>query len=315
MAYFYLILGLALLLIGGEWLVRGAIDLAVRLKVSTLVIGMTVVSFATSAPELLVSLGAAVDGYTDISFGNIVGSNLANIALILGVTALIFPLAVREKTIRVDFWLMLAATLILYGFVFFDNTLNHWESGVLVVLLVLYNIYQIRSSRKSVKSTVEPEVEAVPVKAKSPLGMIFFLLIGIAALKFGSEFLIDGAVELAESWNVSERIIGITVVSIGTSLPELAASLMAAFKGEQELSLGNLVGSNVFNILAVLGITGLVIELPVKSDQLLTFDFPYLIGATLLLYPLVRFLGKGKIDRLEGGILLAIYALYIFLVL
>ncbi len=158
MAYFYLVLGLVLLLVGGEWLVRGAVDLALRLKVSTLVIGMTVVSFATSAPELLVSVGAAMDGYTDISFGNVIGSNLANIALILGLTALVFPMTVKEKTYRVDFWIMMAVTLVLFLFVFFDQVLNFWEALVLVIILVFYNIFQIRSSRKTFGNK-EPELE------------------------------------------------------------------------------------------------------------------------------------------------------------
>ncbi len=317
MAYFYLILGLALLLLGGEWLVRGAVDLALRFKVSTLVVGMTVVSFATSAPELLVSVDAAVDGYTDISFGNVVGSNLANIALILGITALIFPMDVREKTYKRDFWIMMLVTLVLFLFVFHDHVLTFWESMILVVLLVLYNIYQIWYSRLSMGNveTIDELDEVAPKLVKNPLRMIFFLAIGVAALKFGSEFLIDGAVILAQTWGVSERVIGITVVSVGTSLPELAASLVASFKGEQELSLGNLIGSNIFNILAVLGITGLIIDLPIKSDQLLTFDFPYLIGTCLLLFPFIRFIGKGTISRWQGAIMLIVYLLYIYLVL
>ncbi len=316
MAYFFLFLGLILLLVGGEWLVRGAVDLALRLNVSTLVIGMTVVSFATSAPELLVSVGAAMNGYTDISFGNVIGSNLANIALILGLTAIVFPMTVKEKTYRVDFWIMMGATLLLFVFVFFDHVLNFWEAVVLAIFLVLYNVFQIRSSRKSFGDK-EPELvleDELP-KSKSPWRMIFFLVIGVAALKFGSEFLIDGAVELAESWGVSERVIGITVISIGTSLPELAASMVASFKGEQELSLGNLIGSNIFNILAVLGITGLVIELPVKSDELLTFDFPFLMATSFVLFLFIRVFGKGKISRWEGAVMLLIYLLYIYMVL
>jgi cation:H+ antiporter len=316
MPYFYLILGLVLLLVGGEWLVRGAVDLALRLKVSTLVIGMTVVSFATSAPELLVSVGAAMNGYTDISFGNVVGSNLANIALILGLTALVFPMSVKEKTYRVDFWIMMAVTLVLFLFVFFDSVLNFWEALVLAVLLLLYNVFQIRSSRKSFgNAEPELEVDATEPKKGSPFKMIFFLSIGVASLKFGSEFLIDGAVELAESWGVSERVIGITVVSIGTSLPELAASMVASFKGEQELSLGNLIGSNIFNILAVLGLTGLVIELPVKSEALLNFDFPFLFATSIVLFLFIRVFTKGKITRWQGGVMLAIYLAYIFSVL
>ena len=315
MAYFFLILGIFLLLLGGEWLVRGAVDLAFRFKISTLVVGMTVVSFATSAPELLVSVNAALDGYTDISFGNVIGSNIANIALILGITSIVFPMTVKEKTYRFDYWIMIGATLILYLFVFHDRLLSFYEALVLVVLLIGYNVFQIWSSRRQTKvEAQEAEDDAEAPKLKHPLKTILFLLLGIASLKFGSDFLIKGAVELAQSWGVSERVIGITVVSVGTSLPELAASMVASFKGEQELSLGNLIGSNIFNILAVLGITGLLIDLPVNSKELLTFDFPYLVGTSLLLYPFIRFITKGQISRWEGGVMFLSYLIYIFLV-
>lgn len=304
------------MLFGGEWLVRGAVDLALRLNISVLVVGMTVVSFATSAPELLVSLDAALDGYSDISFGNVIGSNIANIALILGLTAIVFPISVREKTYKSDFWIMMLVTVVLFLFIFWDQLLTFYEALVLVIFLVAYNFFQIwasrRSTKKAKKEAVETEVPAKPSQTK--FKMIFYLVLGILGLKFGSDFLIEGAVVLAETWGVSERVIGITVVSIGTSLPELAASMMASFKGEQELSLGNLIGSNIFNILAVLGITGLVIDLPVKSDQLFTFDMPYLIGLSLLLYPFMRFWGHGEIRRWEGATMLTAYIVYIYLV-
>lgn len=315
MSYLYLFGGILLLLFGGDWLVRGAVDLALRLKISILVVGMTVVSFATSAPELLVSLDAAIDGYSDLSFGNVIGSNIANIALILGLTAMVFPMTVKERTYRVDYWIMILVTLVLFLFLFWDNVLTTWESAVLVVILVVYNVYQIWASRRVTKEEIEEEItEEVAGKLKSPWWMVFYLLIGVAALKFGSEFLITGAMDLARQWGVSERIIAVSIVSVGTSLPELAASMVASFKGEQELSLGNLVGSNIFNILAVLGITGLVIDLPVKSEALITFDFPYLFGISLLLYPFIRFITKGKIGRWEGFVMLAAYGVYLYLV-
>lgn len=315
MSYLYLFGGILLLLFGGDWLVRGAVDLALRLKISILVVGMTVVSFATSAPELLVSLDAAIDGYSDLSFGNVIGSNIANIALILGLTAMVFPMTVKERTYRVDYWIMMLVTLVLFLFLFWDNVLTTWESAVLVVILVVYNVYQIWASRRVTKEELEEEItEEVAGKLKSPWWMVFYLLIGVAALKFGSEFLITGAMDLARQWGVSERIIAVSIVSVGTSLPELAASMVASFKGEQELSLGNLVGSNIFNILAVLGITGLVIDLPVKSEALITFDFPYLFGISLLLYPFIRFITKGKIGRWEGFVMLAAYGVYLYLV-
>ena len=316
MSYLYLLGGILLLLFGGDWLVRGAVDLALRLKISILVVGMTVVSFATSAPELLVSLDAAMEGYSDLSFGNVIGSNIANIALILGLTSIVFPFFFKQRTYRIDFWIMMFVTLVLFLFLFFDNKLTTWEAAVLVIMLVAYNVYQIWASRRT-NNQDEPDeevAEEVAGKLKSPGWMVFYLIIGVAALKFGSEFLITGAMDLARQWGVSERIIAVSIVSVGTSLPELAASMVASFKGEQELSLGNLVGSNIFNILAVLGITGLVIDLPVKSDELITFDFPYLFGISLLLYPFIRFISKGKIERWEGLVMLLAYCLYIYLV-
>lgn len=317
MAYLYLIGGILLLLFGGDWLVRGAVDLALRLKVSILVIGMTVVSFATSAPELLVSIDAAMDGYSDLSFGNVIGSNIANIALILGLTSIVFPMVVRARTYRVDYWIMNAVTLVLFLFVFRDNLLTFWEALVLVIILIGYNGYQIWASRragKKEKEAAEEEIAEQSSKQGNKWSMIFFLAIGVIGLKFGSEFLIKGAMEIAREWGVSERIIAVSIVSVGTSLPELAASMVASFKGEQELSLGNLVGSNIFNILAVLGITGLIVDLPVKSTELITFDFPSLFGISLLLFPFIRIFTKGKIDRVEGFIMLFAYCVYIYFV-
>lgn len=314
MAYFYLAAGIVLLLLGGDWLVKGAVDLALRLKIDILVVGMTVVSFATSAPELLVSLSAALKGHTDISFGNVIGSNIANIALILGLTSIVFPMSVRPQTYRIDYWVMIFVTLVLGLFIYFDLLLVFWEGLVLVILLVVYNLYQIWTSRRIYRAPPPEVAEVAPKKRRPAWRMITYLLLGAVGLKYGSDLLINGSVTLAESWGVSERVIGITVVSVGTSLPELAASMVASFKGEQELSMGNLVGSNIFNVLAVLGITGLVIELPVKSVQLLSFDLPYFLIICLILYPFMRFIGRGSIGRLQGALMLALYAIYLYLV-
>ena len=258
-SYLYLFSGILLLLFGGDFLVKASIDLALRLKVSMLVIGMTVVSFATSAPELLVSLDAALNGHTDISFGNIIGSNIANIALILGLTAMVFPLSVGKNTYKRDWWIMMATILLLLVMVFFDQKLTFWEAFILVVLLVMYNIFQIRISRKSDDGKEEETEEETKPKRKLIYSLLF-LAAGVAGLKFGSDYLILGAVDLSRQWGMRERGIGLTVVSIGTSLPELAASLVAAFKGKPDLSVGNLIGSNIFNILAVLGSTGMVLD-------------------------------------------------------
>jgi len=309
MDYVLVILGVLLLLFGGDWLVRASVDIAIRAKISLLVVGMTVVSFATSAPELLVSLKAALGGYVDISFGNVIGSNIANIALILGLTAVVFPLKVSERTIRVDWGIMFFVTLLLFAFLWNGN-LSFWESLMLFILLVLYNVFQIRSSRKQTQPNEVPETKLLKLWQ-----MLFFLAAGVAGLRFGSEFLVDGAVNIAREWGVSERVVGLTVVSIGTSLPELAASLIASFKGEQDLSLGNLIGSNIFNILAVLGITGLITDLPVQSDALMTFDFPWLIGISLILLPFMIFFQRALITRFQGFLVFSLYVVYLLGVL
>lgn len=305
MDYFLVLVGVIMLLIGGDWLVKASVDIALRAKISILVVGMTVVSFATSAPELLVSVKAAMEGYVDISFGNVIGSNIANIALILGLTALVFPMKVSEKTIRTDWWVMFAVTILLLLFLL-DRNLSFWEALVLFGLLILYNVIQIRGSRRQQK-----DIEVDPTKLLKIWQMLFFLLGGIAGLKFGSQYLVEGAVNIAREWGVSERVVGLTVVSVGTSLPELAASLVASFKGEQDLSLGNLIGSNIFNILAVLGITGMIVELPVQSPFLLSFDFPWLIGISLILLPFMVFFKRAMITRWQGLVLFLLYTLYI----
>lgn len=313
MSYVYLFSGILLLLFGGDFLVRASIDLALRFKVSMLVIGMTVVSFATSAPELLVSLDAAINGYTDISFGNIIGSNIANIALILGLTAIVFPLQVKAKTYKIDWWIMMFTILLLLGLIYFDQLLTFWEAFAMVILLIAYNYYQIRKSRVQKEEAVDPSLETV--KPGKMFFTILFLVGGVLGLKFGSDFLIEGAVDLAGQWGMSERVIGLTIVSIGTSLPELAASLIAAFKGNPDLSVGNLIGSNVFNVLAVLGITGMVIDLPVETASLIHFDFTWLIGISLLLYPMMRWITRNKIGRSEGFVLFTAYVVYFLLVI
>lgn len=298
--------GILLLLFGGDWLVKAAIDIALRAKISLLVVGLTVVSFATSAPELLVSLNAALHGHMDISFGNVIGSNIANLALILGLTAMVFPMSVSDRTMKFDWTVMMLITLLLLAFLL-DGKLVFWEALVLVIILIAYNVYQIRTSRRK-----ERELEVDNSHGLLKLWqMLGYLVVGVVALKFGSQFLVKGAVNLATIWGVSERVIALTIVSVGTSLPELAASLVASFKGKQDLSLGNLIGSNIFNILAVLGFTGMLVELPLDSAALLSYDFPWLIFISLILFPFMRYFVRGKITRLQGLIMFSLYILYI----
>jgi cation:H+ antiporter len=304
--YLLILSGILLLLFGGDWLVKASIDIALRARISLLVVGLTVVSFATSAPELLVSLNAALNGHMDISFGNVVGSNIANIALILGLTAMVFPVRVSERTMRVDWGIMMIVTILLLAFLM-GGSLVFWQALILVIILIAYNVFQIRSSRKQLKEVAREDDQNL-LKLWQMIG---YLAIGVVALKFGSEFLVKGAVNLATTLGISERVIAVTIVSIGTSLPELAASLMASFKGKQDLSIGNLIGSNIFNILAVLGITGLVVELPLKSSALLSYDFPWLILISLIIFPLMRYFTRGTITRWQGFLMFSLYIVYI----
>jgi cation:H+ antiporter len=314
MAYLLVILGFVLLLIGGDFLVRAAVSIAFRFKISTLVVGLTVVSFATSAPELLVSLEAALRGHPEIALGNVIGSNIANVALILGITALIFKMSVPELGFRKDWaFLMLCSFLFLGAMA--TGVISFLAGFIFILLLVYYNVKKVRDSRKELKQLeklskdkeLEIAAEQLPVWST-----MFFLISGILALRYGARFLIDGAVPIATDFGISERVISLTLISIGTSVPELAASLVAAFKRENDISLGNILGSNIFNILAVIGITATITPIPVIDFKMLYFDGMWMLGFSAILFPLSIFFTRGVITRWEGAILLALYGVYLF---
>ena len=309
MEYILLIGGLIALVAGGEFLVKGAVGMAIRLKISMLVIGLTVVSFATSAPELLVSVQAAMRGVPNIAFGNVIGSNIANIALVLGVTAIIFPIHVSERVYKLDWVLMMLASVILYFFMYWGNDVTRIEGFVLFSLLVVLIIYTIKKSRKEAASdTLDKELQEWMPYYK----IAGFMLVGIVCLCFGSEWLIKGAVSIAQDFGISDRVISITVVAFGTSIPELATSVMAAIKGREDLSVGNLIGSNIFNILAVVGVTASIKTMTIENGALLSFDMLWMIGIAVLLLPLILLFKSRIIGRLEGVILIAAYGFYIY---
>lgn len=303
-------LGIALLVIGGEWLVRSASGLALHMKVTPLLVGLTIVSFATSAPELLVSVKASLEGHPDIAIGNVVGSNIANIGLILGLTASIFVLPVTWLVYRLDWWVMVLSSLLLYAFLYFDSVLSAGEGMVLVGLLLLYLLFKIRTSKAEDIDDSLKDPESVP--AWKLFGL---LLLSVAALRFGANFLIDGAIRAAMQFGVEERIISLTVVAFGTSVPELAASLIAARKGHRDIALGNVIGSNIFNILSVLGISAIITDIPVYSEGTLSFDIIWMLGFALIVYPFMRFFTKKAIGRWEGIALLVAYLLYVALLI
>lgn len=303
--------GLAVLIIGGEVLVRGAVGLSAAAKISPLVIGMTVVSFGTSAPELLVSLQSALDGNPGIAIGNVIGSNIANLALVLGVTVLIFPIAAEKQTKQIDYPMMMLAS-VLFGVFALNNMIDRWEGIVFVAILIGFTVFLIRSSRKNERAKLEEvldghEIDAGEVK-DSLWKSLLFLLIGLIGLYFGSEWFVSGASDLASKFGLSDSVIGVTVVAFGTSAPELVASIVAAVKKQSDISVGNLIGSNIFNIFAVLGVTSTV--KPVGVDQaVINFDIIWMLGIAALMVP-VLFLGS-RIGRFKGVILLTCYISYI----
>ncbi|MDB4083047.1 calcium/sodium antiporter [Vicingaceae bacterium] len=308
MEYLWLTLGLMALVLGGEFLLRGAVSITLKAKISPLVVGMTVVSFGTSAPELLVSLSAVFGGYPDVSVGAVVGSNISNIGLVLGITVLIFPIAVNHDSLRIDWPLMILATFLFYFFAM-NGELSWWEGLVFIAILSIFTFWLILRSRKEgIQLAAESEVEDLDV-GNPAYKDILFLSIGMVALYFGADWLIQSVVSIASSQGVSEKLISVTIVAFGTSLPELVTSAMAAFRKETDISIGNLIGSNIFNIFAILGVTAILHPLRI-SDSINQFDVYFLLGISLLLFPMMLF-GK-KIGRWKGFFLILFYAFYIY---
>lgn len=316
MDYLLLLLGLAVLIVGGEFLVRGAVGCSTAFKISPLVIGMTVVSFGTSAPELIVSIDSALSGNPGIAMGNVVGSNIANIALVLGLTALIFPIAAGRQTTWVDYPMMVLASILLYLFAL-DLVIVWWEGVLLFGILLVFIYSMVSKSRKKTKKALEEDLEEFEEAMKFPMWKsLVFLLIGLVGLFFGAGWFVDGAVGIAEillEGNPDkDTIIGVTVVALGTSAPELVASVVAAFRKQADIALGNLIGSNIFNILAVIGLTAFVKPIEV-SDSMLNFDMLWMLGISFLLI-FVLALGK-RIGRLKGAILTLTYLSYVAVIL
>ncbi|MUH37883.1 sodium:calcium antiporter [Zobellia amurskyensis] len=304
----FIVLGLILLIAGGNWLLKSAVALSLRLNIPKIVIGMTVVSFATSAPELIVSIKAALDGFPDLALGNVVGSNIANLGLVLAITVLMGSIDVRRTFYTTDWPVMMAASLLFFGFIFFDGELQQYEGIIMVVALFLFLVYLLRFQKQAVEDEAPEDDMPLPLYK-----LVLFLGLGGTALWGGSELLISGAVGLATLYGVSERIIAVTVVSIGTSIPELAASVIAVIKKEKAISLGNLLGSNIFNLLAVLGITSIITPIKVVDEGLLSNDIFWMLGISFLVLPLV-FIPKGlRLGWRDGLILLACYITFVYI--
>ncbi len=299
LTYIMLAGGLLGLFLGGDWLVRGASQIAARFNVPPLIIGLTIVGFGTSTPELLVSLQAAFDGLPGISIGNVVGSNTANILLILGVAGIIAPPIADFMNMRRDLFWMLGAALVM-PVIIASGHVGLIEGAALITGLIIYLGLSFRAMRNDPTEALPSDVNLLHAAG--------FTIAGLIAVMVGAKYLVESATIIARHLGVSEAMIGLSIVAIGTSLPELATTVAAAIKGEREIALGNIIGSNIFNILAILGLTGLIIPIPVDT-RFMSFDVPVMICATLLILGLIYV--RGEISRIAGGLMVLAYIGYI----
>lgn len=308
MEYLFLFIGFALLLFSGKYLVIGSVSLANYFNLSKLVIGVTVVSFGTSAPEMFVSAFANFKGHPEVSMGNIIGSNIANIALVLAITAIIFPIPVKKNSVKIDapFMLIISGLLLLF---ILNGTLTSVEGVVFLLILAAYITFIVVKSRKSEES------KNTETDAHQPLWKaIGFVVISTVGLALGSNLLVENASIIALEFGISERIVAITVIAFGTSLPELTTSAVAAFNKEMDISIGNIIGSNIFNILAVLGVTAVIKPMQI-APKFIQVDIYWMIAISVLLFLFILPLKGGRLTRLKGVVLFAVYCTYIYFLL
>jgi cation:H+ antiporter len=307
MDYFFLILGFIILLISGDLLVKSGVALSSHLRISTLVIGVTVISFGTSAPELVVSIGAALKGLPDIAVGSIVGSNISNIALILGLTALVIKIPVSKSSVSFDWPFMMLASIIFYIFVL-NGYLSLAEGIIFIFILAIFIAWSVRKSRLEL-------IRSRHVFARAGFSVpaaILLLVVSSAGLYLGATWLVESAESIAHRMGVSERVISVTIIAFGTSVPELATSVTAALKKQLDISIGNIIGSNIFNILGILGVTSIIRTIPVNIE--LRFDVYWMLAISMLLLLFMLPYGRAVINRLKGATLIILYFIYIILV-
>ena len=295
--------GIALLYFGAEFLIKGGVSIALKLKVPALIIGLTLVAFGTSAPELVVSIDASLKGSGDISIGNVVGSNICNIALILGLSALIAPLTVQKKLLRFDMPILIISSIVLSLFCWLSNGVTRWQGAIFFASIIAYTVYSIYDGKKS---GADENDDVSNSKIYPHIVSVLFVIGGLAGLIIGAKLFVNAAVFAASAMGVSDAVIGLTIVALGTSLPELATSVVAAFKGEQDIAIGNVVGSNIFNIFCILGIAPLIS--PIHAPGINMVDMGTMLFITLALFPIMR--SGWKISRSEGAFFLLIYCAY-----
>lgn len=298
---------LVILYFGAEWLVGGASSFAARLGISPLIIGLTIVSMGTSAPELVVSVKAAMMGQSALSVGNVVGSNLFNLVLILGVSALVFPLKVKRQLLKFDVPVMVLSS-ILFLILFLDGKFSVYESGLFILLFAGYMTFLFVKSMKGKNSTSETESPEGHIRQyKHWIIDILLIGVGLSGLIYGSGMLVDNSIIIARSLGMSEALIGLTIVAAGTSMPELATSVVAAVKRQSDIAIGNVVGSNILNLLLILGVAGFIY--PIETKDINIMDNLFMVGVSLLLWVFMKM--DTKIRRWQGGLYLLLYAAYL----
>lgn len=297
--------GFVLLMAGANYLVQGSVAIANKLKIPSLIVGLTVVAFGTSAPEFVVSITSAFKGSAGLAIGNVVGSNIANILLILGISALVYPIAVKKKEFYRDFSFLLFVTLLFIAFAL-TGTFTHWMGIVMLALLILFLFWNYHNS-KSNKNSVTEDSQS-PLAEKKWWLVIAVTVISLVTIIYGADLLVDGAVNLARYFGVSEELIGLTIVAFGTSLPELATSAVAAYRKQSDIAIGNILGSNIWNIVFIMGATASIINVEV-TPQIISYDMWVMFASTLILLPIIY--KSGKISRLTGIIFFAAYIAYL----
>jgi len=302
-----ILFGIILLSHGGDVLTKSSVDLSLKFSVPKIIIGMTVVSFATSAPELIVSLNATLNGFSNFAIGNVIGSNIANIGLVLGIITIIYPITLQQRFYTSDFPILMLSTFLFYLLLITGNKISRGEGFVLLVLISLILIYLFLYQKKSIS-----EFSDVGDTSKiSILKSIFYVLFSGLLLWLGSETLIKSAISVANKYEISERVISVTMVAIGTSIPELAASVVASIKKQNDLSIGNLIGSNIFNLLVVIGITSTVLPIEQIDSKIIFNDMLWVILFSAIILPLAYLKRRNILTRKKGIILLTLYLIFI----
>jgi len=305
----WMFIGFILLVIGGEFIIRSAVALSLKLNISRLVIGMTVVAFATSLPELIVSISAAINNAPSIAINNVIGSNIANIGLVLGLTCIIGNMYVEKSFYKIDWPVMFIFSIILYFIIARDNIIDQYDGIVLFSLLIVFIIFILRSSLKTYQ---QDSIDNNLIHSTN-FKTIVWIIIASVSLFYGAEWLVYGAINFAEQVGVSEAVISVSIVAVGTSIPELATSILAIVKNEKGISLGNLIGSNIFNIGSVIGITSMIKPIVIDDIQILNRDIIWMLVFALLVLLIALFPKKNVIGKIKGFFLLFLYSIFILL--